>query len=580
MPPRKPLLLVLVALPFVLRLVLVWQDFERLVKSSPLLEDDFFFYLNTARHAVGGHWFTADGETPTTGFQFLHQVLCTVLTAPWGTESTLPFRLVLSVQVLLSALGALLLFFLLRSLWSTAAGWMGLFLYSWWLPLIRFGNNGMETPLVIVAVAGLCTRFVLLLGAPNARAALWLGVTCAGSVLVRVDLAAVGAGMTAALMWLAVRGRLSRPEAARGAAAAAIGTTGALLALGALNIAINGHPLPDSGEAVRQLAGLYGPTFGGPVGTWASLLGEAGAVFGDHPVAQLVLLNTLPPVVPALLAAIVMAGSLIVVLRIPAGRRERIEGLLVTGAVAGGTLLAFYASVVPAYWFFSRYLFPLSILLCIFVVPAGLWMVGVIRPAGGKTVLLAVSAAALLYGGGFMQRWSHLMFAPVAGAATASFDAPLSSLAVCHNYDIALWVRASVREDERVAMWQGGLVAYMAGRRVLHLDGVVNRDALEAWTGGRLDRYLRRKRIDWFIDFRNVASIALSRCSDVSALVPAGASACSARVQVVAYRVRGSSIEGSLHHGPDPPFSQQRTPPAYHQGARPRATTADRHTLD
>lgn len=536
---RRLLFFAVVLLPFLLRFVLVWTDFERLVKASPLLEDDYFYCLNIARNVTLGNGFSADGETATTGFQWLHQGVCIAATVPFDARSTVPFRIVLTFQVLVSLACAGLLYRFLRDVWSPMEAGIGVFLFAWWVPLFRYGNNGLETVFLLLLLLSLIHAFTQFLRSPASSGSWRLPALSALLVLARIDMVCAGAATALVIAFFTRRIPGEALRIRKTALLTAGGTIIALLLILGLNTAVNGHALPDSGAAVGDLARLYSGTFSAPLGILEVGRAAAAALIGDYPLAQLLRLTGLPArMVLGLTGLCVGAGLVWTVLRErkgPAGLRPA----LVVGGFIGVALFVFYTGYLPAYWFLGRYLFPFTFLLLMFTLPALARAVAAMRQWSRTVTLVALVACAALYVVPGLQRWEGWMFDPVTpeGPEIAP-GIPLSGSQVCHNYDIARWMAVNLEPDARVAMWQGGLVAYLASQRILHLDGVVNRPARDAWKAQRLERYLRDSRAGYLIDFRSLASLAISRCDNPGAVFrPMGASGCDAGHQVVAYRI-------------------------------------------
>ncbi|MFN0156960.1 MAG: hypothetical protein ACKVRP_02685 [Bacteroidota bacterium] len=528
----------LIAIPFIARLILVWQDFERLVKSSPLLEDDFFYCLNIARNVVVGNGFSADGETPTTGFQWLHELLCVGITALSGSESDLPFRILLTLQVLISFVGVWLLRRLLLQVSAEMEANVAAIMFAWWLPLLRYGNNGLETVLAIVLLLWFLNEVMAFCNGTSHRGTPFLGFLAGACVLARIDLVAAGVAGFAVMLFHFIKTQERRSAFATAMLWVGAGTAGGLGVVMAANMTINGHPIPDSGVAVQELAKLYAEQFGYSVGIIPALTRASGALLADHPFAQLLgamgmggwMGNTV--VLVALIAATVWLFRNQI-------RTQRLTSLFVFALVIGVLLIGLYTLVAPAYWFMGRYLFPISVLLLVLSIFP---LTNVLRRilAWNKFVGGIIPAILLLfYGNAFFERWSGFMFDPIEHVSDDMLTSGvIEETPVCHNYDIARWIALNSTPDTRIAMWQGGLVSYMVQPFILHLDGVVNRSGLESWKSGRVHEYLVSQRIESFVDFESVAQLALGRSgAEASGIIKLGTTRCAEGTRVVVYSI-------------------------------------------
>jgi hypothetical protein len=96
-----------------------------------------------------------------------------------------------------------------------------------------------------------------------------------------------------------------------------------------------------------------------------------------------------------------------------------------------------------------------------------------------------------------------------------AYTCSCKSHAIYCFYDAARWVEANSAPDDTIGVFQSGAVGYFSNRRVINLDGKVNRDALDAIRSGNLGDYLRKSGIDIVIDDRRVLELFLTgRCGD------------------------------------------------------------------
>ena len=497
--------------PFVMRLALVWQEFSVLVKHSPLLEDDLFYYLNIARHVCAGQGFTADGHTPTTGFQLFHQLLCIILTYFSPANSLLPFRLILSLQVLIGIACLVMLVRTFRVVLGGKEALIGGIVFSWWLPLFRYGNNGQETILQIFMILLLIRLSYNFFVDRSPQNLTWLALACALSPFVRIDMLAFPAAFIAAVVIARCRNILSVREAMKAVVVVASASIAAVCGYFLLNYSINGHLLPDSGVAVKSLAHEYSRN-----GSRGNLLVSgsrraASVLLGDQPYNQLLEVVRVPLHPRLELIAVPVALSILLMCKkwkaLPGGYRF----LISIASVYGAILVLFYSILVQGIWYFSRYLFTVPVLSLLVTVP---FIAALARSTRDKVprpvFLLLTVVVSLWYMAGQTGRWVQFMTEkPEQFADNQLEHTPLASTAVSHPYDLGRWVRLNIPPESRVAMWQNGMAAFVSGRDILHLDGVVNRNALDAWTSDRMDEYFKENKIDYLIDFRFFTDIVL-----------------------------------------------------------------------
>ncbi len=508
---RERWMLALMGMPFVLRLILVWQEFRVLVKHSPLLEDDLYYYLNIARNVCSGHGFTADGNTPTTGFQFLHEMLCIVVTFPFSADSLLPFRIMLTLEVLISLGCLIVLMDTIRLFLGKAESLIAGFVFSWWLLVFRHGNNGLETALQILMILVLIRfSYDFFVYRSISRLALF-ALASAVSILVRIDMLAFPAAFIAVVVISRLRKLLSAREAFTAIAGVTLPVATAVAVYFLFNYSINGHILPDSGVAVKQLTQEYGKNIHGGNLLLSGPRRALSVLLGDQPYNQLLEVLGVPLHPRLEFTAVLVILSVLFFIRKRDTFSHELRYQILLAAIYGVILVSFYSFYLPALWYFSRYLFTVVVLSLLLLAPfiKDLFLRIGTRVSRPVLALLIVSSAVwyTLAGTG---RWIHFMLDATEQIPDASLeDRPLSQTHVSHIYDIGRWVKYNVAPPGRIAMWQNGLAEYVSRRNILHLDGIVNRNALDAWTSNRLDEYLKHNQIDYLIDFQFFTDIAL-----------------------------------------------------------------------
>jgi hypothetical protein len=145
-------------------------------------------------------------------------------------------------------------------------------------------------------------------------------------------------------------------------------------------------------------------------------------------------------------------------------------------AMAALTLWYGFSSI--AFWFYARYLVPLSL---IGIVGAALLLARLPRRA---TVLLVLTLP--------------LLATPALSANTAAWQGSLTYFGTIMFWDQVALVRAHVPDGEWVAAGQSGTLGFFRPH-VLNMDGKVNPEA--AAHAGRATGYLKEKGVRWFADW-------------------------------------------------------------------------------
>jgi hypothetical protein len=215
--------------------------------------DDAFYYLEIGARAGRGEGFSFDGLHATNGFHPLWQAMVVPVVGTLGTSDA-ALRAVL-VLGLVCALAAVLL--VARVVWSLLGAGPALF---GGIVATQFGlgawTNGMEGPVVLLALAVLVTALVWAARTKGSRALLVVGLTSGLLVLARLDFAPLILVVGVAI-W--IRWRDWRAAARWGAGLAAVG-----IPIGTWWLLRWGHVLTTSATVkAATLNHLYAQRFGG-----------------------------------------------------------------------------------------------------------------------------------------------------------------------------------------------------------------------------------------------------------------------------------------------------------------------------
>jgi len=412
----------------------------------PRFEDDAYYYLAIARNAARGHGFTADGLSPTNGFQPLWMWL--LVPVAWLTSGDTAWLLA-AAQLLvvgLFAAAAGLLFALLRERFGLGPALAGTALLLL-PPFLNVLVSGMESGLAVLLLV-LLVRELLARGVLEARRAtrddLRTGILLGLLLLARLDAVFVAVALT---------GYLAGAEWARAGLPAALrkglGVFWPTVALVAPYLAWNwlafGHLVPISGALKTSLAAPG----------W--------------------LPENLPRPYLALLALCLCAP--LALRRRPGDTRAL---ALVCALDLGLSLQTLHAVVWMRWavfaWHFALFI-PIAALAAAVLARAALERLP--RPVPGA---LGAGLAALVA----VAQLASIARLPLAftGATGAA----------------GVWVAQHLPEDAVLAMKDSGAFGYFAERRVMNLDGVVNSFAFEqSLCRGELGAFLRAHGVGYVV---------------------------------------------------------------------------------
>ncbi len=510
-------LIIILAAAATLRLAVASRDLD--LVDRMFVPDDAYYTLAIARSIAEGRGATVDGVTPTSGFQPLLAFLVAPAFRVWGGPDA-PIRFTLVLLALCDVAAAYFLALLARRL---AGPWAGLVAATLWaLSPVAIANalNGLETSLALALTLAVVEAWCRAreVARPGAFAA--VGVLCGLALLARID----SAFLVGALGLLELlRGRVRGVAVAAGTALVVVAPWWGYCLL------TFGSPVPESGAAVMEVVASHQRLY---LTVPQQMAWAAGAVLGP-PFHELAALQDGLAAHPSMaVAAWCTALGLIVAGAVLVAKRDERQPILALGIHAGLTL-AFYTFLVPALWFFRRYLASVDVFACLVlsIAVTRLWSSRGRWPAlrRGATVAFVVALTfAAATSAGYVLRTPE--------------QTPDVGLHGAKGYREAVRdILALLPPDATVASLQSGALAYYAppSVTVVNLDGVVDGRALRAVKDRRLSDYARERDVgylaDWsfnlgqFVRLSDRARAPLPKLQLVGAARPQGAD----RFQVV-----------------------------------------------
>lgn len=481
-PPIRLLLIVLL-FGLVLRLGISSRDITTLDRL--FIPDDTYYTLSIARSLAEGEGPSVDGQTTTNGFQPLIAFLEVPLF--WISDGPdTPLRAIMVALALADVLAAFLLALLARRL----AGWEGAIVAAsvWMVSPVAIKNalGGLETTLALAICLGTVEAWCRAAERDRIRGYALAGGLCGLALLARVD----SAFLVAALGVLELgRGRVRQVASAASVAAIVVAPWWLY------STVHHGSPVPESGAAVIQLveghqdlyltvpmqmgwaAGtLLGPPFMDSVGLRSALLGMS-----------------MPSVIAWLLGmGLLVAGSA----RFIRSDSNAITYPIWAFAVHGLVTCIFYTFMVPALWFFRRYMVgaeALATLLLVAVLVHAWRARERSRPLAWAGLAVGVSFSVVALGTSLRYLWIE---------PAGTLDVGLHGAAGYR--EPAQEVLALVPPGATLGALQSGALSYFAGpdQTVVNLDGVVDKGAKAAFGERRLSDYARERGVGYLADWQ------------------------------------------------------------------------------
>ena len=252
------LLPILLCLCLGLRIVISLTAFSKGGFLFGPLTDDSFYSLGIARNLAAGAGFTFDGINLTNGFQPLYVFLMVPVYALFPHDPMTPVKIAVLLLALCNTAAGFFLWRILRREVSARAAVFGLALFAFSPYIAEVGLNGLESSLALLLFLAALDLYLARVRPGTDRRAHRLGLAALLALLVfaRVDGALLAAAIAADYLLrrdpLPFRARAFKMA---GIAAAAVALYSPWLIFSRLHF---GTALPQSGDAVRLMAQLYG----------------------------------------------------------------------------------------------------------------------------------------------------------------------------------------------------------------------------------------------------------------------------------------------------------------------------------
>ena len=474
------------------------------------MTEDTYYYLTIARNFMHGLGLTLDGQTWTNGYHPLHMLLL-LPGARLGEWAFVQYAMILSAAYRLFA--GIALYKLLESRVPRGAIWLILALWFSSHTNRLLYLNGMETGLFVFL--WLLTFHVYLIQIEKTKTALpemMMPGLCLGLAFWgRSDAVFLGGALVMDLFFR------YRKQCWKPALKLFVVSVAVVLPWWAMSYAMQGHITPDSGPATADLTKIFGvnwtrlfigqsyewdylwelsvpamvrvktglfhwfaavvwtPPFALEIGKWHGLNIWNGNFFfrysGFYPLS-------------AIFLSVIMLRYFWKELK----HHRNLQPLLAAALL----LLMAYFLLPGAPWYTMRYTTPLQLVLTM-AMGLILWRWFSVKRWG--RILLLVGAAYF----GYHQIHHYRQMFPHAGVRPDGYAGR------------AQWVKETLPKDAVLGVPQAGYMSYFSGLTTINLDGVVNRQALEARREGRMIDYILEKKIDYILDGRDMIVHMISK---------------------------------------------------------------------
>jgi len=512
---RTTLVVCILFLILAFHISVAWKDVATLSRNG-FLYDDSFYAFKIAENIAAGRGITFDGVHSTTGFQPLYVFLLVPAFLVCGDNLVMPIYIALSLLAVFTCLTAYLIYRISKRYVSWVASIIAAVGWAFSPIVAKQSANGLETALASFMIA-VCILYYLeklrSVENPSRSRFMVLGILLGLAILARIDGILLLLVMLLDYLVLLRRRRVSSKPVAHVF----------LLLLGALilyspwlifNLTENGSPLQDSGAATRFLSLAYASYFGVGMDNLASRGPDVSFIWAhvNHSISTM---KVIPPVhvlfraterldtvlgshgilhtTGNVIGFLLLMGVGLAVMRWGRDARRASRRELDFLLLFSGVLLASYTMYIFGMFFFLRYFYPVYLIACIY---SAFFLQDILDWCSRRSCSI---------------RWGVISMAAAYTILFSyfSYSQTFRSHPIYPYYDIARWVDANTREDERIGVFQCGTIGYFSHRQIINLDGKVNREALVAMKNGCLERYLQEERIDIVLDHSRILEIIL-----------------------------------------------------------------------
>ncbi len=494
-------------------LAVAWQDLGTLARNG-FLYDDGFYAFKIAKNIADGNGATFDGIHPTTGFQPLYVLLLVPAFALSGDNLVAPIYIALSLLAIFTCLTAYFIYRICMRYVGWRSSLVAALIWAFSPIVTKQSANGLETALASLLIAVSVYYYLERIRSvenPGAGRFMILGIVLGLMVLARIDGVLLILVMMLDYLVLLRATRVSAKRLVR----VSLVPLGVCILYGPwllFNMAVCGSPLQDSGAATRFLSLAYAGYFGYGAGDMGSSGPDASFIWA-HLTHAISTMKVIPPahlifrlidktgatlgspggfhIAGNVLGFLALGGAGFTVFGWRRDERKRRRGEMHFLILFAAGLIASYVMYVFGMFFFLRYFYPVYLIACIYLAFLlhdfhGWYARRSI--AMRRAIILASAAYAALFG----------LF---------SYSQAFRSRPIYPFYDVSRWVNEHTGDAERIGVFQCGTIGYLSNRRIINLDGKVNRGALEAMRSGSLDGYLRKEGIEVVIDHSDILKI-------------------------------------------------------------------------
>jgi len=157
--------------------------------------------------------------------------------------------------------------------------------------------------------------------------------------------------------------------------------------------------------------------------------------------------------------------------------------------VYAGVLFVSYTFYMINFMYTQRYFFPISFIWMFYF---SVLLVAIVEVGGGKRSKKIYAILCLFIAGCFLGKYIDFYHR----AHHNKLELPFSGY-----YGVSMWLNENTEKEAIIGAFQSGTMSFFVERRLINLDGVVNKKAYNALLNKQLTEYLIDKKVDYVVEW-------------------------------------------------------------------------------
>jgi hypothetical protein len=466
-----------------LHLIIAWQPLSRLefypllYSNGPLLDDSYIFFKMSKDLADWLFGFYPSFQL-TSGFQPLIALLFLPFFELFWSQKEIAVHLALSLNALLGFCANVLLYRLLRWVFSRPIATFLVSVWVWSPYVMNQTINGMETTLAFLLLLLIFNYYwhVNHTGSVKSRSWVMLGVLLGVGFWARVDLGLLGIAIVLDQLWLMTtnnqNARRLRVKNICMCSITALCLASPWLVFTVIN---TGNILPVSGKAVHFITSTFIDFYHKNHSSFSSIM-------FTYFKKEFLIYQPLAALSTHRLWQFTLAGSCLIGLCM-ALRNRKLRELFRSAWIFQSIMITSYIVFIGGFWHLNRYFYPVYTLILLLHGASLHWLESKLKL---KPLIIGIVLFVLFIPYGIIYGLQY----------TAQWTRPRPP----RYLSIARFAKAHVPQKATVGAFQSGCVSYWLDNKVVNLDGLINEEAYVHLKNKTMDVYLANQKIDYLVE--------------------------------------------------------------------------------